>query len=160
MKKFFSVFFLSFIFFSCSSAKLVSTTKIPKDKVTIYLNFDNTQSTVETTGFVSGNTFYASTDTASFNTLKNWTIAKDILTEKGYKITRKVENSDMILYIGCESTEIKTTVTAILVDSNTEAEYAVTEGIYGMGLDIKGDIKGALKNAIQRIPNKKLNNIK
>lgn len=72
MKKCFYIFLLCFIFFGCNSAKLVSTTKIPKDKVTIYLNFDNTQSTVETTGFVSGNTFYASTDTASFNTLKNF----------------------------------------------------------------------------------------
>ena len=60
----------------------------------------------------------------------------------------------MILYGGCESSEIKSVVTLLLVDIKTEEEYILTEGSYGMGMDLKGDIKGALKNALKNIPNK------
>lgn len=60
----------------------------------------------------------------------------------------------MILYGGCESSEIQSVVTLLLVDVKTEEEYIVAKGSYGMGMDLKGDMKGALKNALKNIPNK------
>lgn len=152
MKKLLSVILLCFSIFGCSSAKLVSNAQIPEGKETIYLNFDNTQTTVDAGGVVIGNMIFSDVQTASLNTLNNRMLAKDILTEKGYKVTQKLENADMILYAGCESSEVKTVVTIVLVDAKTEEEYAVANGSYGMGMDLNGDIKGALKNALQSIP--------
>ena len=71
MKKIFSLILLCSIFMGCTSAKLISSTTIPSEKETVYISFDNTQATVSTGGFVVGNTFFAGTDTASFNTLEN-----------------------------------------------------------------------------------------
>lgn len=153
-KSLFLIFVICILFFGCTSAKLISNVEIPSDKETIYLCFDNTQSTVESGGYLIGNMFFAGVDTASFNTLENRILAKNILTEKGYKISQKIENADMILYAGCESSEIQSVVTILLVDAKTEAEYVTTKGSYGMGIDLKGDMKGALKNALQSIPNK------
>ena len=51
----------------------------------------------------------------------------------------------MILYGGCESSEIQSVVTLLLVDVKTEEEYILSKGSYGMGMDLKGDMKGALK---------------
>ena len=154
MKKLISVFLLCFIFMGCTSAKLITSTPIPSEKETIYISFDNTQSTVSTGGFIVGNTFFAGTDTAFFNTLENRILVKNSLIEKGYKVTQKIENADMILYGGCESNEIQSVVTLLLVDVKTEEEYIVAKGSYGMGMDLKGDMKGALKNALKNIPNK------
>lgn len=154
MKKLFSLVLLCFIFMGCTSAKLISSTTIPSEKETVYISFDNTQATVSTGGFVVGNTFFAGTDTASFNTLENRMLTKTSLIEKGYKITQKIENADMILYGGCESSEIQSVVTLLLVDVKTEEEYVLAKGTYGMGMDLKGDMKGALKNALKSIPNK------
>ena len=154
MKKIFSLFLLCSIFMGCTSAKLISSTTIPSEKETVYISFDNTQATVSTGGFVVGNTFFAGTDTASFNTLENRMLTKTSLIEKGYKITQKIENADMILYGGCESSEIQSVVTLLLVDVKTEEEYVLAKGTYGMGMDLKGDMKGALKNALKSIPNK------
>ena len=154
MKKLFSLVLLCFIFMGCTSAKLISSTTIPSEKETVYISFDNTQATVSTGGFVVGNTFFAGTDTASFNTLENRMLTKTLLIEKGYKVTQKIENADMILYGGCESSEIQSVVTLLLVDVKTEEEYVLAKGTYGMGMDLKGDMKGALKNALKSIPNK------
>ena len=83
MKKIFSLFLLCSIFFmGCTSAKLISSTTIPSEKETVYISFDNTQATVSTGGFVVGNTFFAGTDTASFNTLENRMLTKTSLIEK------------------------------------------------------------------------------
>ena len=154
MKKIVSLVLLCSIFWGCTSAKLISSTTIPSEKETVYISFDNTQATVSTGGFVVGNTFFAETDTASFNTLENRMLAKTSLIEKGYKVTQKIENADMILYGGCESSEIQSEVTLLLVDVKTEEEYVLAKGTYGMGMDLKGDMKGALKNALKSIPNK------
>lgn len=59
-----------------------------------------------------------------------------------------------LLYGGCESSEIQSVVTLLLVDVKTEEEYVLAKGTYGMGMDLKGDMKGALKNALKSIPNK------
>ena len=81
-------------------------------------------------------------------------LTKTSLIEKGYKVTQKIENADMILYGGCESSEIQSVVTLLLVDVKTEEEYVLAKGTYGMGMDLNGDMKGALKNALKTIPNK------
>ena len=81
-------------------------------------------------------------------------LTKTLLIEKGYKVTQKIENADMILYGGCESSEIQSEVTLLLVDVETEEEYVFAKGTYGMGMHLKGDMKGALKNALKSIPNK------
>ena len=154
MKKIFSIILLCLLFIGCTSAKLISSTTIPSEKETIYISFDNMQATVNTGGFVVGNTFFAGTDTASFNTLENRIVVKNSLIEKGYKVTQKIENADMILYGGCDSSEIQSVVTLLLVDVKTEEEYILSKGSYGMGMDLKGDMKGALKNALKSIPNK------
>ena len=154
MKKIFSIILLCLLFIGCTSAKLISSTTIPSEKETIYISFDNMQATVNTGGFVVGNTFFAGTDTASFNTLENRIVVKNSLIEKGYKVTQKIENADMILYGGCESSEIQSVVTLLLVDVKTEEEYILSKGSYGIGMDLKGDMKGALKNALKNIPNK------
>ena len=86
--------------------------------------------------------------------MANRILAKNSLIEKGYKVTQKIENADMILYGGCESSEIQSVVTLLLVDVKTEEEYVLAKGTYGMGMDLKGDMKGALKNALKNIPNK------
>ena len=153
-KNIFFIFTLFYFFMGCTSAKLISSTTIPSEKETVYISFDNTQTTVSTGGFVDGNTFFAGTDTATFNTLENRMLAKTSLIEKGYKIIQKIENADMILYGGCESSEIQSVVTLLLVDVQTEEEYVLAKGTYGMGMDLKGDMKGALKNALKSIPNK------
>ena len=153
-KNIFALVVTCFILGSCTSAKLISSTEIPDNKKTIYLCFDNTQAAAGTGDVVVGNVFFAETDTASFNTLDNRMIAKTILTEKGYKITQKIENADMILYAGCESSDIQSVVTILLVDAINEEEYVITKGTYGMGMDLKSDMKGALKNALQSIPNR------
>ena len=90
----------------------------------------------------------------SFNTLENRMLTKNSLIEKGYKVTQKIENADMILYGGCESSDIQSVATLLLVDVKTEEEYIIAKGSYGMGMDLKGDMKGALKNALKSIPNK------
>ena len=154
MKKNFFIILLCLLFIGCTSAKLISSTTIPSEKETIYISFDNMQATVNTGGFVVGNTFFAGTDTASFNTLENRIVVKNSLIEKGYKVTQKIENADMILYGGCDSSEIQSVVTLLLVDVKTEEEYILSKGSYGMGMDLKGDMKGALKNALKNIPNK------
>ena len=154
MKKNFFIILLCLLFIGCTSAKLISSTTIPSEKETIYISFDNMQATVNTGGFVVGNTFFAGTDTASFNTLENRIVVKNSLIEKGYKVTQKIENADMILYGGCESSEIQSVVTLLLVDVKTEEEYVLAKGTYGMGMDLKGDMKGDLKNALKSIPNK------
>ncbi len=154
MKKIFVILFSSIILFSCTSSNLVSSTTIPIDKRTIYLSFDNTHSTVDAGGFIVGNMFISNIESASFNTLENRMLTKRILEEKGYKITQKLEMADMILFAGCESNEILSEVTILIVDSKTEEEYVITKGSFGIGLDLKGDMKGALQNALQSIPNR------
>ena len=47
----------------------------------------------------------------------------------------------MILYGGCESSEIQSVVTLLLVDVKTEEEYVLAKGTYGMGMDLKGEKK-------------------
>ena len=81
-------------------------------------------------------------------------LAKSILKAKGYKITNKIEKADLFIYGGCDSNEVQSRVMLVLVDAKTEEEYVVTKGTYGMGWDLNGDIKGALKNALQSIPNR------
>ena len=81
-------------------------------------------------------------------------LTKTSLIEKGYKVTQKIENADMILYGGCESSEIQSVVTLLLVDVKTEEEYVLAKCTYGMWMDFNGDMKGALKNALKTIPNK------
>ena len=78
MKKIFSIILLCLLFIGCTSAKLISSTTIPSEKETIYISFDNMQATVNTGGFVVGNTFFAGTDTASFNTLENRIVVKTL----------------------------------------------------------------------------------
>ena len=154
MKKIISLILFCFIFMGYISAKLISSKTIPGEKKTVYISFDNTQATVSTGGFVVGNTIFTGTDTASFNTLENRMLTKNSLIEKGFKVTQKIENADMILYGGCESNEFQSVVTLLLVDVETEEEYIIAKGSYGMGMDLNGDIKGALKNALKYIPKK------
>ena len=45
-------------------------------------------------------------------------------------------------------------IITLLVDVKTEEEYVLAKGTYGMGMDLKGDMKGAFKNALKSIPNK------
>ena len=116
MNKIIPIILLCPILMGCTSAKLISSTTIPSEKETVYISFDNTQATVSMVGFVVGNTFFAGTDTASFNTLENRMLTKTSLIEKGYKVIQKNENADMILYGGCESSEIQSVVTLLLVD--------------------------------------------
>ena len=154
MKKIISLILFCFIFMGYISAKLISSKTIPGEKKTVYISFDNMQATVSTGGFVVGNTIFTGTDTASFNTLENRMLTKNSLIEKGFKVTQKIENADMILYGGCESNEFQSVVTLLLVDVETEEEYIIAKGSYGMGMDLNGDIKGALKNALKYIPKK------
>jgi len=136
------------------SAEEISNVSIPSNKSSIYLEFDNAQLTIGSQGVVIGDMIFSGTDSSSLNTLDNRRIAKNFLTEKGYTVTQKLENADMILYGGCESSDIRSVVTLVLVDSETEEEYFVVTGSYGMGMDLKGDIKGALKRALKNIPNR------
>lgn len=154
MKKFFLIFIVSIFLGGCSSTRTILSVAIPDDKETIYLAFDNTQSTISTGGFFVGNVYFSGTESASFNTLDNRLLAKSILTEKGYKVTQKIENADMLLYGGCESNDVQSVVTLMLIDAKTEKEYIISKGTYGMGWDLNGDIKGALENALQNIPKK------
>ena len=55
-----------------------------------------------------------------------------------------------LLYGGCESSEIQSVVTLLLVDVKTEEEYILSKGSYGMGMDLKGDMKGALKKRAKK----------
>ena len=43
-------------------------------------------------------------------------LTKNSLIEKGFKVTQKIENADMILYGGCESSDIQSVVTLLLID--------------------------------------------
>lgn len=154
MKKIFCLLFTCFLFWGCSSTNVLLSVAVPVEKENIYLIFDNTQSTVSTGGVIVGNMYISDFETASFNTLDNRMLAKSILTAKGYKITQKVEKADLFLYGGCESNEIQSKVTLVLVDAKNEKEYVVSKGSFGMGWDLNGDIKGALENALQGIPNR------
>ena len=154
MKKNLFFILICFLFVGCSSTKVLLNVVIPDGKDTVYLIFDNTQSTVSTGGIVVGNMFFSDVETASFNTLENRMLAKSILKAKGYKITNNIEKADLFIYGGCESNEVQSRVMLVLVDAKTEEEYVVTKGTYGMGWDLNGDIKGALKNALQSIPNR------
>lgn len=154
MKKFIILVLSCFILLGCSSTKLISSSSIPEGKETIYILFDNTQSTVDSGGVFIGNVFVSGTESASFNTLDNRLITKTMLAEKGFKVTQTKEKADMILYGGCDSSEVQSVVTLMLIDSETEEEYALVKGTYGMGMDLNGDIKGALKNALKSLPNR------
>ena len=145
---------ICFLLLGCSSSNVLLNVTIPGDKDTIYLIFDNTQSTISSGGIVVGNMFFTDVETASFNSLENRMLAKSTLSAKGYKITNKIEKADLFVYGGCESNEIQSKVMLVLVDAKTEKEYVVSKGTYGMGWDLNGDIKGALKNALDGIPNR------
>jgi len=150
MKKLTGLFLLCLILAGCTSTKLISHDAIPDEKNTIYLAFDDYQAT-NVGGFMMGYVFIPYTETGSFNTLTNRMKAKEILCAKGYSITTKVENADLILYAGCES-DLVTEVTILIVDAITEKEYVITKGTYGMGWDLNDDIENALINALESIP--------
>ncbi|MBR2090275.1 MAG: hypothetical protein IJ905_07915 [Fibrobacter sp.] len=154
MKIIFHLLLICFLLLGCSSSNVLLNVTIPGDKDTIYLIFDNTQSTISSGGIVVGNMFFTDVETASFNSLENRMLAKSTLSAKGYKITNKIEKADLFVYGGCESNEIQSKVMLVLVDAKTEKEYVVSKGTYGMGWDLNGDIKGALKNALDGIPNR------
>ena len=154
MRKIFLTAFLisMLIFSSCSSAKIISQTSIPPNKKNIYISLDNTQSTIASASYMVRNFFIVGTDSASFNTLDNRIIVKEQLISKGFSVTNKIETADLILLGGCESSDAESVVTLVLADSETEEEYCILQGAYGMGMDLKGDIKGALRNALQLLP--------
>lgn len=154
MKKLFFTYFLilTLILSGCTSAKIIQQTTIPQNKKNVYISLDNTQANVNSVGFIAGNFFIAGTDSASFNTLDNRLIIKQELISKGFSVTTKIETADLILFGGCESSEVESVVTLVLSDSATEEEYCILQGTYGMGMDLKGDIKGALKNALKNLP--------
>lgn len=58
MKKILFFILICFLFVGCSSTKVLLNVVIPDGKDTVYLIFDNTQSTVSTGGIVVGNMFF------------------------------------------------------------------------------------------------------
>lgn len=154
MKNKILLFVLPFLILGCTSAKILSQQNIPTEKSTVYISLDNTEASVGSIGYISGNFIFTGSETASFNTLDNRMIIKEQLTAKGYKVTNKIENAELILLGGCESSEVQSVVTLVLVDYETEEEYCILRGTYGMGMDLKGDMKGALKNALKNLPTK------
>ena len=87
-------------------------------------------------------------------TIENRNIAIKILTQRGYKVVSNIKEADIVLLGGYSSNEIRSKVSLAFLDAYTEELLFTTEGMYGMGWDINGDVRGALKNALNSIPDK------
>ena len=147
--------FLAVLLVGCTSASFEEIGGIPAEYETVLVVLDSTKTTVNTGGFFSsGNAsyFYSATDSSTLDTIGNRNIVIKALTEKGYKYTSDAEKADIILLAGNESNEVRTVVSISLLDAKSEELLFTTSGMYGMGMDLGGDIRGALKNALKGIP--------
>ena len=160
MKKNIIVFFtLLFLFSSCTSAKFEEIQTLPEDYIYIYICLDASQTTIG-----SGPSFSSNNGSFSYNpgwshsttldTIENRNTIIKILTQKGFKITSDLDLADIILLGGYTTNEIRSKVSLTFIDANTEELLFISEGMYGMGWDINGDVRGALKNALDCIPEK------
>lgn len=148
-----------FLFLGCSSSNFEKTKEIPDDYVYIFVSLDSSKVTIGqgesftvSSGIVSYNPGWSQSTT--LNTVENRNTTVKILTQKGYKVTSDINLADMILIGGYTSNEFRTKVSLTFLDANTEELIFLTEGSYGMGWDIDGDVRGALKNALNSIPQK------
>lgn len=161
MKKLFNgstILFLCvlFTFTSCVSSEITEYKEISEDAKTVYVQLDSN------TNIVSGGGYFSTNGTAMFydiesgvlNTLKNRLMIQSSLTAKGYKVSNSIDEADLIMQGGFESSEIKTTVLLAIFDKESNDLLAICKGAYGMGLDLQDDINGALKKALEKIPSR------
>lgn len=137
---------------SCISSTLISSSIIPEEKNTIFLMFDNSVSTTNSTTFITDYYAIGDSHSTSLGSMNNIIFASQVLQDKGYLITMNPDKADLILLGGYTSNSFKTEVNLILLDKETDEKYVVANGVYGMGFDISEDITGALDQALQQIP--------
>ena len=160
MKKSIFLLFIVFIFFSgCTSAKFEEMKAIPEDYENVYICFDSSQTIIgRGPSFSSGNGYFSYNSgwshSTTLDTIENRNIAIKILTQRGYKVVSNIKEADIVLLGGYSSNEIRSKVSLAFLDAYTEELLFTTEGMYGMGWDINGDVRGALKNALNSIPDK------
>ena len=155
MKKSIFLLFIVFIFFSgCTSAKFEEMKAIPEEYENIYICFDSSQTIIgRGPSFSSGNGYFSYNSgwshSTTLDTIENRNIAIKILTQRGYKVVSNIKEADIVLLGGYSSNEIRSKVSLAFLDAYTEELLFTTEGMYGMGWDINGDVRGALKNALK-----------
>lgn len=162
MKKIHFLFLMVFTLFSgCTSSKFEEVKTIPEEYVNVYICFDTSKTTIGMGPSISSSYGYFSfypgwSQSTTLDTIENRNTAIKILTQKGYKVVSDIKSASIILMGGYTSNEIRSKVSLVFLDANTQELIFSTEGMYGMGIDINGDVSGALKNALNRIPEKSI----
>ena len=155
MRKIFLALICALLLVGCTSASFEVINGIPEEYETVFVVLDSSKTTINSTGFFTsggGTYFYDYGDSSYLDTVNNRNIVIKTLTQKGYKYTNNIEKADIVLLAGNESNEIRTVVSISLLDAKTEELLYTTSGMYGMGMDLSGDMRGALKNALKGIP--------
>lgn len=148
---------------SCVSAKATTYSDIPDDYKSVYIILDSSKTTVASEGY-----FYYSYDTFSYipgyssdamlDTVKNRVLIQTTLEGKGYIIVSNIDDADMILMGGYTTNELYTDVILAFYDKESNKVLFTSEGRYGIGLDLQGDVNGAVKKALESVPEKAVEN--
>ena len=135
----------------------VERTKKTLDKYSrVYVCLDPSKVTLNTPGYFIVSNFYFSffpgwSESVSLANIKNINMINDMLTKKGYEITRDINDAELVLIAGFE-TGFTSTVDVNLIDVKTEELILHTQGDSTLCWTASANVSDALEEAIEDIP--------